>query len=191
MDGPAETSPSPVLPIADIAGLNGNLALLTEASCLIFSDLVRGLKYLSSDQYANSFDETKPSIGKHVRHILEFYLEYIRYIESPSTGPLCYDSRKRDLVLETSLSEVLKTIDFIEQYLATSPLGEKDIQLSVIVQPNLPPQLLSSTLQRELMYLLDHTIHHMALIKMLAEFWGVDLPKNFGLAPSTICHENR
>lgn len=188
MDGPAQASPSPVLPMSDIAQV-GN-SLLVDTSVQLLSDLVRGLECLSSEQYANSIEGAKSSIGKHVRHIIEFYLEYIRYIESASSEPLCYDSRKRDLILETSFSEAVEKIDYIGQHLIAAPLIDKDIQLSAIVQPSLPPQLLNSTLQRELIYLFDHTIHHMALIKMLAEIWCVDLPRSFGLAPSTISHEN-
>ena len=89
MDGPVETTSSPALSIADITSLSNNSDLLVETSGLIFSDLIRGLKCLSSDQYSKGYNDAKPSIGKHVRHILEFYLEYIRYIEDPSSGPLC------------------------------------------------------------------------------------------------------
>ena len=164
-------------------------SVLVQSSSQLLRDLSEGLKLLSDKQYAESYNQNKPSIGKHVRHIIEFYIEFFRYNQNDSAEPLCYDSRQRDLELETSLDSALKAIADIEDKLAVFPQQDQQIRLSAIVNPQQPAQMLSSSSQRELMYLFDHTIHHMALIKLFAEFWGVSLSKNFGLAPSTIAHE--
>jgi hypothetical protein len=45
----------------------------------------------------------------------------------------------------------------------------------------------STNYYREVIYNLEHTIHHMALIRVgINELGNIDLPKDFGVAPSTI-----
>lgn len=38
------------------------------------------------------------------------------------------------------------------------------------------------------MFLQSHTIHHMALIGIMARLQGVTVPTGFGVAPSTRCY---
>ena len=49
----------------------------------------------------------------------------------------------------------------------------------------------SSTLGRELLFLLSHTIHHYALIDLLLREEGFEVPPDFGMAPSTLKHLER
>lgn len=48
--------------------------------------------------------------------------------------------------------------------------------------------LIPTSLERELMYNIEHTIHHLALIKVGLKlvYPDLDLPNHFGVAPSTI-----
>jgi hypothetical protein len=41
---------------------------------------------------------------------------------------------------------------------------------------------------RELAFVLSHTVHHNALIAVMALTLGVSIPDRFGYAPSTIAH---
>jgi len=45
-----------------------------------------------------------------------------------------------------------------------------------------------TTFNRELLYAIEHTVHHMAIIKigMLLNYPNVTVPENFGVAESTI-----
>jgi hypothetical protein len=46
---------------------------------------------------------------------------------------------------------------------------------------------LDSNYYREVMYNLEHTIHHHALIKVgIEHFTSLQLPESFGVAPSTM-----
>ena len=49
----------------------------------------------------------------------------------------------------------------------------------------------SSSFFRELTYLIEHTIHHLAIIKIgLNEVYpAIEIPKNFGVAHSTIRYQ--
>jgi hypothetical protein len=48
-----------------------------------------------------------------------------------------------------------------------------------------------TTVARELFYMLEHTVHHMAIIKMAVvnENLNIDIPENFGVANSTIQYQ--
>ena len=54
-----------------------------------------------------------------------------------------------------------------------------------------PLVLLPSTHARELAFVFSHTIHHNAIIGTIARAIGVELPSNFGTAPSTIAYRNQ
>jgi hypothetical protein len=45
-----------------------------------------------------------------------------------------------------------------------------------------------SNLAREVMFCVGHAIHHYALLKLLCAGEGVNLPYEFGVAPSTLKH---
>jgi uncharacterized damage-inducible protein DinB len=45
-----------------------------------------------------------------------------------------------------------------------------------------------TTVGRELAFVLSHTVHHNALIAVMARTLGVPVPDLFGYAPSTIAH---
>jgi hypothetical protein len=48
-----------------------------------------------------------------------------------------------------------------------------------------PPMVSMSTLARELAFVLNHTIHHQAMIGLLASMHGHAVPDGFGFAAST------
>lgn len=177
---------------ADVLSLNSfgqSNRILVDVSFDLLGELSLGLKKMSEQEYCRSAEGKQSSVGKHVRHLLEFYREYFRSTADASAGALCYDNRQRDIELENSLQAGLNEIAIIQRKLKSVPNEITDIALAAIVHPDQPAQFIASTSQRELLYLFDHTIHHMAIIKMLAEKQGARLPENFGLAPSTIAHE--
>lgn len=177
---------------ADVLSLNPlgqSNRILVDASCNLLADLSHGLNKLSDQDYCRSADGKQSSVGKHVRHLLEFYREYFRSNADSSTGALCYDNRQRDIELENSRRAALDEISLVQKKLKLIPNKITDLALAAIVHPDQPAQLIASTSQRELLYLFDHTIHHMAIIKFIAQKHGAILPDNFGLSPSTIAHE--
>ena len=50
---------------------------------------------------------------------------------------------------------------------------------------NLPPALMQSTVERELLFASSHAIHHVALVLRIAEKYGAHLPGELGVAFST------
>ncbi|MGA6951994.1 MAG: hypothetical protein WBY96_13425 [Candidatus Sulfotelmatobacter sp.] len=45
-----------------------------------------------------------------------------------------------------------------------------------------------SNVAREVMFCIGHAIHHYAILKLLCSGVGVTLPREFGIAPSTLKH---
>lgn len=124
-------------------------------------DLSDLLNQLSEDKYSTPMERVfNSTIGKHTRHIIEFYQLFFKAYESLN---LCYDQRSRNTNLENSINEALFAIKEIIQQL-DSNLENKELQLKTcILNEDL---LLKTSVSRELLYLLEHTTHHLASIRI-------------------------
>lgn len=102
-------------------------------------------------------------------------------------GEVCYDKRRRDKRIEQDLNFAIKQIEVIEQTLVKP---NKDLQL--LYELSGVGTEMTSNYFREVMYNLEHTIHHEALIKVaVTEFTNIMLPDSFGVAPSTIQYRSQ
>lgn len=54
-----------------------------------------------------------------------------------------------------------------------------------------PTRAMRSTVARELLFVVSHTVHHNAIIGAIAALLGVRTPERFGYAPSTIAYLRR
>lgn len=139
----------------------------------------------------NSIEYTKPcvslsgaSLGQHTRHIIDMFSKLeIGY----QSGVVNYDQRDRDAVIEQDTQYALK-----KMLLMVSNLPKDDIRLRIQSQHPEGEVLLDSTAYREVLYCLEHCIHHMALIKVgLLELGFQNIPENFGVAYSTIAYKQQ
>lgn len=164
---------------------------LCKHNLLQIKDLV---SKLSDSQYSCSTNFLfGASIGKHVRHILEFYLSLL---DTKHTKTVNYDSRNRDEQLENSTYFALFTIDKICSNLFFAATFEYPGSICLKLNPTKEANIqyeVDSTFERELVYNLEHSIHHQALIKVgLCELDLLHLvDKNFGIAPSTLRNNNK
>ena len=150
--------------------------------------LTDALDQLTAEQYnAASANLSGSSIGQHTRHIIELYQCLLNGYEQQY---VCYDDRKRDVRIETDLA-------FAKQLLLNiaSSVEREDIQLQLagVYDEEAQEQLqLSTNYYRELLYNYEHTIHHMALIRVgLKEAGATSIAENFGIASSTIRHREQ
>lgn len=125
------------------------------------------------------------SLGQHLRHILEFYTCLMKGRED---GKINYDMRQRDVRISNNHSFALQRMDEMIQLLSE---GVSDCPLLLEGQFELEETTLVVTptsLQRELIYCLEHSIHHQALMRVvLTEMGLVHLAdKHFGIASSTV-----
>ena len=125
------------------------------------------------------------SIGQHVRHILEFYLCLLNGV---SRGLVNYDDRNRDLELEQNPSFALAFIDKLcIDIQALNP--DQELQLAGNFSSEVKTiNAIKTSINRELAYCLEHSIHHQALIKIGLIEQKMDhlINDSFGIAPATI-----
>lgn len=141
---------------------------------------------LDDQQYCyNSKLLNGASIGQHLRHSAEFYLCLFQSIPTQTVN---YDERKRDLLIETDRKHAIKILSDLSDQL-------KQISSSFALQlfsdeTEAKEKPFVTSVDRELLYCLDHAIHHQALIKIgLKELQIVDFVRDhFGVAYSTLSH---
>lgn len=122
------------------------------------------------------------SIGQHTRHVIELFQCLLKSYDSES---LCYDDRDRDKTIETSIETAKRAISAIQ-----NDLDKPNKAITIKQQFSGDEVEVSSNYYREVMYNLEHTIHHKALIKVgIKSFCDMELPHGFGVAPSTIAFE--
>jgi len=100
------------------------------------------------------------------------------------SGVVNYENRKRDHRIETDkefavelLQKIYATIDRPDKYLLLEASYDEHSEDKLTIQSNY---------YREVVYNLEHTVHHMALIRVgINEVSNVSLPEGFGVASST------
>ena len=151
---------------------------------------VSAIAVMGQDVYrgGSGADAVSP-IGAHFRHVFDHYGAFLNGL---STGVLNYDVRQRDPMVERDIAAATRTAEDIMVRLGEIP--DEQLAQSIQVSANVIEDGKSvvdwsgSTVQRELMYLLSHTVHHYAIILLLATQAGVELIAEFGVAPSTLAH---
>ncbi|MGE0635262.1 MAG: DinB family protein [Bacteroidia bacterium] len=154
-------------------------SLLSEIK--IFLETISNQVYAAQSHYIDN-----ASIGQHTRHILEFYEELLAGYQ---TGWISYDKRKRNHQLETEREAAIQKINEICELLNKT---DKSLTLEQnIISTGIIQHCVASTYERELIYNIEHTVHHMALIKVAAREKGVSykLGPEFGYADSTILNK--
>lgn len=149
----------------------------------VLSQLVSSIGQLTFDEYKKPCKTLfNASIGQHVRHIIELY---ICLFNGYNRGDVNYDERKRDTRIETDKDFATEFIFMIITHLDQP---NKELVLHTDCHENTSGTFAVKTnYYRELIYNLEHTVHHMALIRIgINEVSAILLPESFGVAASTI-----
>lgn len=157
--------------------------LISKSSISTLSQLKSVIDQLTDEEYTSTLDVFSGAhIGQHTRHILEFYSCVLN-----GSKEICYDDRKRDLEIETSVEKTSRQIDFYIDKL-NAVVSDQNISLRARISSDAQDHIYQSTLSRELLYLYEHSIHHMAIIKigLMLNFPKIEIPVNFGVADSTV-----
>jgi hypothetical protein len=143
------------------------------------------LNNLTQKQFSEHLDILNgSSIGQHTRHILEFYQCLQTSIQ---TGIVNYDKRLRSLMMENELFYAQKVV---ENQIQTIEQVEED--LSLILSSD-EYEDVKTNFKREMIYLTEHTVHHLAIIRIALEnaFPQTQFDKHLGIAFSTHNHRNQ
>ena len=104
------------------------------------------------------------------------------------TGVVNYEKRKRDQQIETNKEFALGLLQEIHAGLGKS---DKELILEGVYNDDSNHVMQFATnYYREIVYNLEHTIHHMALVREgMKELTSIELPDNYGMASATVKHK--
>lgn len=159
-----------------------HIAVLQRLNADTLTRLQRTLEAIDQRMYTYMNPKGRASIGQHVRHTLEFYQCLLQARQSVN-----YDTRQRDILMESSPAHALQVL---QEVLHRLPSLAQDAPLTL--EADMPesevPLAVPSSRARELLYVLEHAIHHMALMRVLIHDQAphIHLEEEFGVAYSTL-----
>ena len=151
--------------------------------CLEACSRCRALVDIVATRAAPAATPAYRSIGRHLRHCVDHFVCLLTGLD---TGIVDYDARDRDARLEQDPSFFLKALASVVRRLeAIDPTTiHRRLTLRQESAPDSRSQM-DTNVERELVFLSGHTIHHLAIMKLLAEGHGVELPEELFMAFST------
>src|SRR5882672_1782509 len=121
----------------------------------VFVQLSESIRELTLEEYTYPGNTLfNATIGQHVRHIIELFLELEKGYE---TGRVNYDKRKRDYTIETDKDVAIELLHDI--YLHLKKFDKHLLLEANIDEHSSDTVLISTNYFRELMYNLEHTVH--------------------------------
>lgn len=162
------------------AVLKGNIEAIEQ--CLSLTDRISPEAYTCLDATV-----VVSSIGEHFRHILDIYRAITRALDT-DIRLIDYDVRRRGHLCETEpdiAGEEFRTLlyrlnSFNEEHLLVPVTVKTEVSLKETESTTL-----SSTLLRELIFTSSHTVHHLAIISIVAKLQNLYVDANLGIAPAT------
>jgi hypothetical protein len=150
-------------------------------------DVVDFLNQISADDYTKRLSILSSStIGQHTRHLIEFFVCIHRQYHQKEPC-IDYSARKRDIQIE---SDPMHARDVLDKTISSILSDEQSWSTTIMSRhdSDFPEDRVPSSYGREVLYAIEHCIHHLAIIKIgiLSENIPVELPENFGVAPSTV-----
>lgn len=161
---------------------------LQQAVNNVFVQLAETVKQLSPSQYIQPCTNlVNNTIGQHVRHIIELFQCLENGYPEDSVN---YEKRKRDVSIENDKELALQLLQTIYVNLDRE---DKPLTLHASYDDHSSePIAIPTNYYREIAYNLEHTIHHMALIRVgINEVSDIKLPEDFGVASSTVKHRKQ
>ncbi len=156
-----------------------HLKIAVKNVCTQISEVLAGL---SNDDYCRHSNLLfNASIGQHVRHVIELFIELEKGYQN---GIVNYEQRKRDYQIESDKDLAISLLDDI----AVSSITEnKPLIIEAGFAEDNELIRIETNYYRELAYNIEHSIHHMALIRIgINELSAIEVDVNFGVAPATI-----
>jgi len=179
-----DASGSKLAPSVAVAGV-GTLAQIVDMT-----------RILSDAQFVecNAITGPNSTIGKHFRHVIVHYKALIAATKPGKRGAEAscfYDDpqhRGRGGACETDRNVCLSELSGIQKWFKNVKARDlaAPVEARFTVSAEGVDDGFSSTLGREIMFLNHHAVHHLASVATICRDMGVELPKGFGMAPSTL-----
>jgi hypothetical protein len=158
---------------------------LAQAANHILYQLSGVVEQINEHDFCKSSASLNATIGQHLRHTLEFFVCLQQGYEQ---GIVNYDKRVHDKVMEADKLVALNKIHLLQGFINSHP-ENKPLTLEIGYLPDSEKSVVvPSNYLRELVYNIEHAVHHMAIMKIgIKEVAGyIALPSDFGIAVSTL-----
>jgi hypothetical protein len=159
---------------------------ISKACIQILDQLASLVHEIEANDFAKPSDAlSKSTVGQHLRHTLEFFICFEQGFQK---GIINYDKRAHDTLIESDKSAALDAIanitDFV-QNLNVNKLLKLEVGYDLSKEEFVT---IDTNATRELVYNIEHAVHHMAIMKIgvreVAPY--IKLPFDFGVAASTV-----
>jgi len=130
-------------------------------------------------------------IGPHLRHVIE---HYEAFVQQAGGRTIDYDARLRDRDVEREPEVARARLQALHAAIAQLDEAQLANPVAIHLLGGMAGDehfVTFSTVERELMFLASHAIHHYAQLKLHLHGHGIELDPDFGKAPSTIHHEHQ
>ncbi len=162
---------------------------LNKACSNILTQLTDLTNQISEHDFAKPIDSLGHStIGQHLRHTLEFFVCLEQGFEQ---GLINYDKRAHDKLIESDKFIALASLNRIHDFILSQP-ADKSLKLEAGYDLDKEEFVtIETNFLRELVYNIEHAVHHMAIMKIGIREIAPDikLPHDFGIAASTIRYQ--
>jgi hypothetical protein len=162
---------------------------ISQIAGIVLGDLRYYLEVIDPVAYQSPLELLSGStIGQHTRHIIEFYSCLVEQSIDTVDPVINYAKRRRDHLIESQPDHAMNCVSELCNRL--NDLDPQQICMLDCEEHGQGDYLVSSTVGRELIYNIEHTIHHLAIVKIALKVIlpFIQLPEHFGVAPSTIRH---
>lgn len=154
---------------------------LITASCQILAQGRELLRQIDDELYTSLVPPLfEYGVGSHFRHCLDSYRCFFAGL---TAGRIDYDRRERDELIARHRDCAIASLEGMITQLQRLSLSDHSVQLWARQDS---PHWSSTSLERELQFLLSHTVHHYALIALMLRVQGFAPAAEFGIAPSTL-----
>jgi len=153
-------------------------SLLTD-TINVLMQLINVIQKITYDDYVEKLSIlSNSSIGEHTRHIIELFQKLLLEYNS---GEIDYDNRQRNLELQENVDFAIESLANI---ICNLNVDNKILHLKTV---HFSLGTIETNYFRELLYNLEHCIHHQAIIKIALLTQGnTDIDQDFGVAKSTL-----
>jgi len=137
--------------------------------------LIEMISQFEKISYTQVCNESGASIGQHIRHAIEIFSLLVTQYDD---GNINYELRSRDVRIEQDQQTAILLLRNIK---ANYKKADRSLKLHA------SGTMINTSYSRELLYQLEHIIHHNAIIKpMILKHSNTSLDDNFGYAHSTL-----
>lgn len=184
---------------------------LIEHNCQLLDELCQALTIQPENLLTHADQRhSANSVANHIRHICEHYSCLFCGISKwqtdidatnntdESSRPVLhidYDNRPRNstafATIQAASSSISNTIQQLRRLVSIQNLSSASLKVSISTSSDAPAMYSTSSIYRELQFLHGHGVHHLAIIGLLLQQIGVEVPRSFGTAASTLKFEKQ